>query len=104
MLTMKPAVKAMDIQRWTCRIHLFQFIASSSSPSSIDPRQYLVELRQELLPSDLRAAEGLRLVRPEARLLHAQARPLVRRGEREGHHALQIEGGIVVREVPAVGQ
>src|SRR5215469_2333925 len=31
MLTMTPAVKATDSQRWVCRIHLFQFNGTSSS-------------------------------------------------------------------------
>src|SRR5262249_49679775 len=30
MLAMTAAVKAMDIQRWLCRTHLFQFIGTSS--------------------------------------------------------------------------
>jgi hypothetical protein len=42
------------------------------------------------------AAEGLFLIRPEARLLHAQVGARAGGREREGHHALQIEGRIGV--------
>jgi hypothetical protein len=34
MLTMTAAVKAMDSQRWVCRIHLFQFNVTSSGEMS----------------------------------------------------------------------
>ncbi len=61
---------------------------------SVRPRQNLLQLREELLPSGVGAAKGLLLIRPEARLLHAQVRPRARWGERKGHHALQIEGRI----------
>src|SRR6266536_806888 len=66
--------------------------------------QDLLQLREELLPPRLGAAEGLLLIRPEARLLHAQVRPRARWGERKGHHTLQIVGRIVVRKIPSVGQ
>ena len=36
------------------------------------PRQDLLQLREELLPTRLGAPEGLLLIRPEARLRHAQ--------------------------------
>ena len=52
----------------------------------------------------LGAPEGLLLIRPEARLLHAQAGPRARWRERKGHHALEIVGRIVVRKIPSVGQ
>src|SRR3546814_9734851 len=39
-----------------------------------------------------------------ARLLHAQMRPRARWRQREGHHALQIVGRVVVREISGVGQ
>ena len=54
--------------------------------------------------SRLRAAKSLLLVRPEAGLLHAQVRAVGGRRQREGDDALQIEGGVVVLEIPGVGQ
>src|SRR3984885_8534953 len=39
---------------------------------SIHPRQYLLQVSKELPPSALGALVGLLLIRPEARLLHAQ--------------------------------
>lgn len=52
----------------------------------------------------LGAAIGLLLIRPEARLLHAQMGSRGRRGEREGDYALQIVGRILVRKIPGLGQ
>src|SRR5258708_8624169 len=49
--------------------------------SSICPRQELLQVRKELLPAVLGALVGLLLIRPEARLLHAQVGPRARRGE-----------------------
>src|SRR4051794_11267642 len=72
--------------------------------TSIRSRQNLFQLRHELLPARLGASEGLLLIGPEACLLHAQVRPRARPGEGEGHHALQVVGRVVVREIPGVGQ
>jgi len=47
----------------------------------IYPRQYLLQGRKELLPAVLGALVVLRLIRPEARLLHAQVGPHAGRGE-----------------------
>src|SRR5262249_29787255 len=115
---MTATVKAMDSQRWICRTHLFQFMGPPSDDSSncadralspeprqqisFCPRQNLLELREELLPACLGAAEGLLLLRPEAGLFHTQMCSCPRRGKREGHDALQIEGRIVVRKIPCV--
>src|SRR5947209_390738 len=84
MLTMTATVKAMDSQRWVCRTHLFQFNGTSFElcrQTSVYPRQYLLQVRKELLPPALGALVVLRLIRPEARLLHAQVGPRARRGE-----------------------
>src|SRR5215471_4982042 len=51
------------------------------SPASIYPRQDLLQACKELLPPALGSLVGLLLVRPEARLLHAQVGPRARRGE-----------------------
>src|SRR6476659_3103790 len=66
--------------------------------ASVYPRQYLLQGREELLPSALGALVGLLLIRPEARLLHAQVGPRARRGERPRDDALETKGG------PRVGQ
>src|SRR3954470_4055801 len=82
-------------------------LKTSRSPTrriSVRPRQNLLQLPEELLPSDLGAAKSLLLIRPEARLLHAQQRSRARWRERKRHHALQIEGRIRVLEIPSVGQ
>src|SRR3954470_2085557 len=82
-------------------------LKTSRSPTrqiSVRPGQNLLQLPEELLPSDLGAAKSLLLIRPEARLLHAQQRSVTRWRERKGHHALQIEGRIRVLEIPGVGQ
>src|SRR5689334_1560539 len=71
---------------------------------SLGPRQDLLQFCKELLPARVSAAIGLLLVRPEARLLDAQVRPRACGGEREGDHALQVEGGVLVIEIPGVGQ
>ena len=54
--------------------------------------------RKELRPPDLGAPVVRLLIRPEARLLHAQMGPGARRGERPRDDALEILG------VPGVGQ
>ena len=52
-----------------------------SRKNSVYPPQHLLEGRQKLLPSELGAVVGLLLIRPEARLLHAQVGPRARSGE-----------------------
>src|SRR6185312_14536852 len=109
---MTVSVNAMDSQRWACRIQWCQFKTNSfddvprraARRTSVGPRQKLLQLCEELLPTRIGAAVGLPLIRPEAHLLHAQMSPRARRSERKGHHALQIVGCVVVREVPGVGQ
>src|SRR6266446_4099996 len=58
-------------------------------PASIYPRQYLLQGRKELLPPALGTLIGLLLIRPEARMLHAQVGPRARRGERPGDDTLE---------------
>ena len=65
---------------------------------SIRPRQNLLEIRKKLLPPEPGAVEGLLLIRPEARLLHAQSRPRARRRESPGNDALETIGR------PGIGQ
>src|SRR3954449_9297631 len=52
----------------------------------------------------MRAAKSLLLRRAEARLLDTQMRACARRRQREGHDALEIERGVVMREIPGVGE
>src|SRR5215471_384135 len=68
------------------------------------PRQHFVELVEELLPPGMGAAIGLLLGGAEARLLDAKMRAGARRRQREGHHALQIERRVLMREIPGVGE
>src|SRR5262245_61211698 len=77
---------------------------SATRQTSVCPRQDLLQVRKELLPPVPGAPVGLRLIRPEARLLHAQVGPGARWGERERHDTLQIERRIVVGKIPGVGQ
>src|SRR5215510_13810239 len=90
------AVKIIESQRWIWRIHLFQSNRTSSPhlelcrKISTDPRQDLFQVCKELRPAGLGAAVVPRLIRAEARLLHAQAGPRARRRKRPCHHALQI--------------
>src|SRR5438270_461326 len=70
--------------------------------SSVRPRQDLLKFREELRPPRLGAAEGLLLIRPEARLLHAQTGPGACWRERKGHDTFEIVGRIVVRKIPRV--
>src|SRR5580704_5028654 len=44
-------------------------------PESLHPRQHLLQPSKVSLPPVLGALEGLLLIRPEARMLHAQVRP-----------------------------
>src|SRR5271157_1479855 len=57
--------------------------------TSIYPRQYLLQGRKEPLPPALGALVGLLLIRPEARLLHAQAGARARRGESPSDDTLE---------------
>src|SRR6266508_3315808 len=109
-LAMTVAVKTIDSQRWICRIDVFQFNETSVETRrcatrriSVCSRHEFFQLREELLPSRVGAAKSLLLIWPEARLLHAQQGPRARWRERKGHHALQIEGCILVLEIPSVG-
>src|ERR1700719_1919128 len=70
----------------------------STVPASIYTRQYLLQRREELLPPVLGALVGLLLIRPEARLLHAQVGPRARRGESPGDDTLQTIGRPRVRQ------
>src|ERR1700681_1914082 len=82
------------------------FLAFNAGPPSSDlfrrasvyPRQDLLQGRKEPLPPALGALVGLLLIRPEARLLHAQAGPRARRGERPSDDTLEA----IAR--PRVGQ
>src|ERR1700693_2975280 len=65
---------------------------------SIHPRQYLLQVSTELPPSALGALVGLLLIRPEARLLHAQVGPRARRGESPRDDTLETIGAPRVRQ------
>src|SRR5262245_43823410 len=88
-----PSVKATATQRWNGRIQLFDFKGTSCENEPERMSWGLVEQRDELAahpaPAVARAAEGLLLVRPEARLHERQLR--ARRGgcEREGHDGVE---------------
>ena len=60
--------------------------------TSIHPRQSLLKRRKEALPPVLGALVGLLLIRPEARLLHAQVSPRPGRGESPGDDTLETHG------------
>src|SRR6202011_19001 len=66
--------------------------------TSIYPRQELLQVCKELPPPILGALVGLLLIRPEARLLHAQVGPRGRRGESPSDDTLETIG------TPRVGQ
>src|SRR6266496_2927402 len=66
--------------------------------ASVYPRQYLLQGRKELLPPALGALVGLLLIRPEARLLHAQAGPRARRGESPSDDTFETKGIPRVRQ------
>src|SRR3984893_10558907 len=66
--------------------------------TSIYPRQYLLQGRKELLPPALSALVGLLLIRPDARLLHAQVGPRARRGESPSDDTLETIGRPRVRQ------
>src|SRR5690349_17435866 len=65
---------------------------------SVYPRRYLLECSDEPLPPVLGALVGLLLIRPEARLLHAQVGAGARRGESPSDDALETIGRPCVRQ------
>src|ERR1700682_3356175 len=65
--------------------------------ASVFPRQDLLQVCKELLPPALGALVGLLLIRPEARLLHAQVGPRARRGESPSDDTLETIGRPRVR-------
>src|SRR4029453_12338407 len=66
--------------------------------TSVYPRQDLLQVCKELLPPVLGALVGLLLIRPEARLLHAQAGPRARRGESPGDETFETISRPLVRQ------
>src|ERR1700675_1918199 len=66
--------------------------------TSLYPRQDLVQACKELLPPVLGALVGLLLIRPEARLLHAQVGPRARRGQSPSDDTLETIGRPRVRQ------
>src|SRR3954468_6941312 len=65
---------------------------------SIRPRRYLFQSRKEPRPPGFGALIGLLLIRPEARLLHAQVGARFRSGESPGDDALKPKGRPRVRQ------
>src|SRR5262249_57536033 len=61
-------------------------------------REGLLQACKEPRPSVLGAQIGLLLIRPEARLLHAQVGPRARRGESPGDNTLETKGCPCVRQ------
>src|SRR5260370_4318736 len=57
--------------------------------ASVYPRHDLLQGRKDLLPPALGALVGLLLIRPEARLLHAQVGPRAGRGESPSDDTLE---------------
>src|SRR5450631_324405 len=66
--------------------------------TSVCPCQDLLQICKELLPPVFGALVGLLLIRPEARLLHAQAGPRARGGESPGDDTLETIGRPRVRQ------
>src|SRR4051812_7872959 len=66
--------------------------------ASVHPRQDLLQVSKEFLPSELGALEGLLLIGPEARLLHAQVGARARRSESPSDDALETIGRPRVRQ------
>src|SRR5947209_10979617 len=64
-------------------------VEGGARQTSLRPRQDLLQICKEFLPTVLGALVGLLLIAPEARLLHAQVRPGARRRERPGDDALE---------------
>src|SRR5260370_21118621 len=61
-------------------------------------RKYMIQRRKDPLRPALGALVGLLLIRPEARLLHAQVGPRARRGERPSDDTLEAIGRPRVRQ------
>src|SRR3981081_2609685 len=61
-------------------------------------RKQLLQGRKDLLPPALGALVGLLLIRPEARLLHAQMGPRARRGESPSDDTLETIGRPRIRQ------
>src|SRR6202171_2982367 len=70
----------------------------ASLTASVWLRPDLLQVRKELRPPELGALVGLLLIRPEARLLHAQVGPRARRGESPGDDTLETIGRPCVRQ------
>src|SRR3954470_3503649 len=90
MLTTTATVKAMDSQRWICRIRIFQFNETSFCNGArrqllVRQRHQLFQLGEKLLPAGMGAAESLLLLGAESRLFHAQQGARARRRERKRH-------------------
>src|SRR5215470_2733248 len=66
--------------------------------TSICPPQYLLQGSKEALPPALGAQVGLLLIRPEARLLHAQVGSCACRGESPSDDTLKTIGRPRVRQ------
>src|SRR6266446_6978598 len=66
--------------------------------TSVDPRQDLLQVCKEPLPPVFGALVGLLLIRPEARLLHAQVGSRARWGESPSDDTLQTIGRPRVRQ------
>src|SRR5271166_416882 len=66
--------------------------------TSIYSCQYPLQGRKKLRPAALGALVGLLLIRPEARLLHAQMGPRARRGESPSDDTLETIGRPRVRQ------
>src|ERR1700676_363249 len=66
--------------------------------ASVYPRQDLLQGRKEPRPPALGALVGLLLIRPEARLLHAQVGPRARWGESPSDDTLETIGTPRVRQ------
>src|SRR5262245_7323809 len=108
-LAMTVTVKAMDTQRWICRIQWLQFNGTSledqprerrASTGSLDPGEQVDELSAHHLPAVAGAGEVLLLVRLEARLHDEEPRPRRRRREREGHDGVEEGDAPCVAELP----
>ncbi len=65
---------------------------SATGQTSVHPRQDLLQVCKELRPAGFGALVGLLLIRPEARLLHAQMGPRARRGESPSDDTLETIG------------
>src|SRR5258708_17409196 len=71
---------------------------ATNGAASICPRQNLLQICKELLPAEFGALVGLLLIRPEARLLHAQVGPRSHGGERPGDDTLETHRTPGVRQ------